>query len=34
MGQFSKVLLAIDNADSTTEGPGLWTRLRLILLAE
>ncbi len=30
MGQFSKVLLAIDNAHSTTDGPGLQTRLRSV----
>ncbi len=30
MGQFSKVLLAIDNADSTTEGPGL--RIKNIIM--
>ncbi len=29
MGQFSKVLLAVDNGHSTTEGPGMQTRLRL-----
>ncbi len=28
MDHFSKVLLAIDNAHISTEGPGLWTRLR------
>ncbi len=27
-GQFGKVLLAIDNTNSTTEGPELWSRLR------
>ncbi len=28
MGQFSKILLAIDNAHTVPEGPGLRTRLR------
>ncbi len=28
MGHFSKVLLAIYNAHTVPEGPGLWTRLR------
>ncbi len=30
MGQISKVLLVIDNANRTIEGPGLWTRLRWV----
>ncbi len=30
MGQFRKVLLAIDNAHNTAEGPGLQTRLRWV----
>ncbi len=31
MGQFSKVLLAIDKAHSTTEGLGLRPRLRKLI---